>query len=532
MIQKTVPPETILSQAQEGNPEAIAILINQVLSKKGITSTATVEGSCLQLTLTSEQIFSPSGCVNFIDRGMTRLGAKSITSVRVIGQQPNKTIPAWIEKFDLQPANAVANITPVAISPPEVVPKPKPQKPKRQKPNYGFFWFAAIVSILNVILAVAVYRELENPEILKPTKPAITQPIKSKAKKPATKPRTNPKAKPTKSGKSASKMQLEKVIAGGISPKSVVHSGNGLFFAQNMMYSHTITVYNRQHKLVKTIPDNVNLAKFGYVKLNGNYRGAPVEASFSHHGKYAWVSNYQMYGKGFNNPGNDRCSPSPKLDRSFLYRINTQSLQIEKAIQVGSVPKFVAATPDNRLVLVSNWCSWDLSIVDTNKNKEFHRIKLGAYPRGIAVDAKAEKAYVAVMGSSNIAQVDLKNYSVKWLKNVGQAPRHINIDPKGKFLYASLNNEGRIAKIGLPKGNVISKVYTGSAPRSMILSQDGERLYVVNYSSNTVSKVRTKDMKVLQTVRVAPSPIGITYDPQKREVWVACYSGQIMVFQD
>lgn len=523
VIQQIVSSETILSQAQQGNPEAIATLIDQVLSKKGISATATVEGSCLQVTLTSEQIFSPEGCVNFIRQGMSRLGATSIKTVRVIGQQPHNSEPAWIETFDLLPVGAVSQVTPPAITPPI----PPTTKPKKRKPNYGFFWFAAIISALNVILAIGFYQALKNPELIPPKTTALQKPA-PKVKKAPAKPKPAVKSTNTKS----SKMQLEKVLSGRLSPKSVVHSGDGLFFAQNMMYNHTISVYNRQHKLVKTIPDSVNLAKFGYGKFNGNYRGAPVEASFSHNGKYAWVSNYQMYGRGFNNPGSDRCSPAAKHDPSFVYRINTKSLQIEKAIQVGAVPKYVAATPDNRLVLVSNWCSWDLSVVDTNQNKEIKRIKLGAYPRGIAVDAKSQNAYVAIMGSSNIARVDLKNYSVKWFRNVGQAPRHLNIDPNGKYLYATLNSEGRIAKIGLPKGNVIDKVYTGSTPRSMVISQDGERLYVVNYNSNTVSKVRTKDMKVLQSVRVAPNPIGITYDPQTREVWVACYSGQIMVFQD
>jgi YVTN family beta-propeller protein len=65
-----------------------------------------------------------------------------------------------------------------------------------------------------------------------------------------------------------------------------------------------------------------------------------------------------------------------------------------------------------------------------------------------------------------------------------------------------------------------------------LISDDGQLLFVVNYGSNTVSKVRTSDMKVLQTVNVNSSPIGITYDPQTREVWVACYSGSIMVFQN
>ncbi|MGB7439950.1 MAG: peptidoglycan-binding protein [Coleofasciculaceae cyanobacterium] len=331
---------------------------------------------------------------------------------------------------------------------------------------------------------------------------------------------------------SPSWMKLKTTITGKISPKSIVYSGTGLFFAQNMMYSHTITVYDREYTLVKTIPDVVDLSKFGYSKYEGKHKGAPVEAGFSHGGKYAWVSNYQMYGSGFNKPGSDKCSPEQKTDESFLYRINTESLEVEEVIQVGSVPKFLAASPDNRLVLVTNWCTWDLSVVDTEKNLELKRIKLGRYPRGVAIDSASQKAYVAVMGSYDIAVVDLNDYSVDWLKNVGRSPRHLSIDPSNRYLYATLNGEGKVAKIDLSTGQVLNKVVTGNAPRSMVISDDGQVLYVVNYNSNTVSKVRTSDMKVLQTVSTNANPIGITYDPVSREVWVACYSGSIMVFQD
>jgi len=328
------------------------------------------------------------------------------------------------------------------------------------------------------------------------------------------------------------KMTLKKTIYGNISPKSIVYSGSGLFFAQNMMYRHTITVYDRNFKLVKTIPDTVNLSKFGFSKFKGNYQGSPVEAAFSTDGKYAYVSNYQMYGAGFRNPGSDRCSPAAKHDQSFLYRINTQTLKIEKVIPVGAVPKFNAVSPDNRFALASNWCSWDLSVIDINKNREVERVKLGAYPRGIVVTPDSKNAYVAIMGSSNIAKVNLIDFSVEWLRNIGNAPRHLTIDPNGNYLYATLNGEGNVAKIDLKTGEVAKKVLTGKAPRSMTISDDGKLLYVVNYFSNTVSKVRTSDMKVLQKVKVNSSPIGITYDPETNQVWVACYSGSIMVFQD
>jgi YVTN family beta-propeller protein len=64
----------------------------------------------------------------------------------------------------------------------------------------------------------------------------------------------------------------------------------------------------------------------------------------------------------------------------------------------------------------------------------------------------------------------------------------------------------------------------------MAISPDGTALYVVNYDSNTVTKVRASDMSIVQTIGVGSHPIGITYEPSTRRVWVACYSGEILVF--
>ena len=47
-----------------------------------------------------------------------------------------------------------------------------------------------------------------------------------------------------------------------------------------------------------------------------------------------------------------------------------------------------------------------------------------------------------------------------------------------------------------------------------------------------MSKVRTSDMKVIQVVNTNAAPIGITYDAPSKSVWVCCYSGSIMVFDD
>jgi YVTN family beta-propeller protein len=329
-----------------------------------------------------------------------------------------------------------------------------------------------------------------------------------------------------------SRLRLRKIFGGDISPKSVAASGTGYVTAQNMMYRHSVTVYDaRRLKLVETIPDAVRLSRLGYPEYPGISRGAPVEAAFSSDGRYAYVTNYSMYGAGFGPEGSDTCSPSSGYERSFLYRIDMDALRIDRAYRVGSVPKVVAVTPDDRYVLVSNWCSYDLSVVSTRLRREVKRIPIGAYPRGIAIAPSGRAAYVAVMGGNELVRVDLRRWTTSTV-GIGAGPRAVEFHPSGRYVFASLNAEGRVAKLDLRTRAVRAKVYTGSAPRSLALAEDGRALYVVNYESGTVSKLRTSDMKELQTVGACYHPIGITYDRTTRRVWVACYTGTIRVYDD
>jgi YVTN family beta-propeller protein len=355
--------------------------------------------------------------------------------------------------------------------------------------------------------------------------------------RPARKPKTKPaprapqvtvKARPS----DLSRLTLRTVITGPISPKSVASSGTGYVTAQNMMYRHTITVYDaRTMKLVKTISDGVHLASLGFPQHPGLTHGAPVEAAFSPDGRYAYVSNYSMYGEGFGPEASDSCTPSSGYDRDFLYRVDMQRLAIDRAYYVGEVPKVVAVTPNGRYVLASNWCSWDLSVVSTWSNREVRRIPIGPYPRGIVVTPSGAAAYVAVMGGNQLVRIDLRNWTTRRIA-IGQGPRALALSPNARYIYASLNAEGRVAKLDTWTGVVRAKVSTGSAPRSLTIAPDGKAIYVVNYESGTITKLRTSDMSTLQTIDACFHPIGITYDRATRRVWVACYTGSIRVYDD
>jgi YVTN family beta-propeller protein len=320
-------------------------------------------------------------------------------------------------------------------------------------------------------------------------------------------------------------------ITGRISPKSVDATGTGLVFAQNMMYQHTMTVYDAATgSLVKTIPDSVDLARFGIAGHPGTSRGAPVEAAVDNAHKYVFASNYSMYGTNFGPEGSDNCGGPGGLSPSYVYRVNLKSLVIDKVGQVGMVPKYVAVTPDDKYVLVSNWCSYDLSVLDYNTLHEVQRIHLGAYPRGIAVDGAKHVAYVAVMGSFDVARVDLGTFALSYFRGVGNSPRHLVLSHDGSRLFVTLNGDNRVVSVDTATGQVVARTQTGTQPRSMAISSDGQALYVVNYASNTVSVLKASDLSIVRSFPVPDHPIGIAYEPVHHRVWVACYSGEILVY--
>jgi YVTN family beta-propeller protein len=321
-------------------------------------------------------------------------------------------------------------------------------------------------------------------------------------------------------------------ITGDISPKSVVASGHGLVIAQNMMYTHSVTAYRATGELAATIPDAVDLAAFGIDGHPGTSRGAPVEAAFTSDGRFAYVSNYSMYGTGFGPEGTDSCTPDSGYDDSFLYRIDTTTMAVDQVIGVGAVPKYVAVAPDDRTILVTNWCTWDLSIVDAASATEVARVPIGRYPRGIAVSPDSRTAYLAVMGEDVVVAVDLASRAVRSLGSFGDGPRHLVISPDGSALFVSHNGSGTVARIDTATGRQTHRVSTGSQPRSMAISADGTAVYVANYESSTVTKLAAADLSRLDEDPTDHHPIGIAYEPTTRTVWVACYGGSIVVYQD
>lgn len=92
----------LLELAKQGNPQAIASLMNRSLQPRGMTATTELQGDCLQVILESAQIPNRQVLTTFVQNGMKNLGVRSIRSVRVVGKQTGSVEPAWMQEIELE----------------------------------------------------------------------------------------------------------------------------------------------------------------------------------------------------------------------------------------------------------------------------------------------------------------------------------------------------------------------------------------------------------------------------------------------
>lgn len=91
----------ILELAKQGNPKAIAALMNRSLGSQGITAKAFLKENCLSISLESDQAIDPQQLAPLVYKGIVSLGIKSIKTVKLYGRKRGSEIPDWQQIFTL-----------------------------------------------------------------------------------------------------------------------------------------------------------------------------------------------------------------------------------------------------------------------------------------------------------------------------------------------------------------------------------------------------------------------------------------------
>ncbi|RMF63253.1 MAG: hypothetical protein D6742_18035, partial [Cyanobacteria bacterium J069] len=94
----------LLELAKQGDPQAIATLMNRSLQPRGMTADVARQGNCLYVTLQAEQVPNRQVLTAFVQNGISNLGVSSIQLVKIAGQQFGTVEPAWTHDLEIAPS--------------------------------------------------------------------------------------------------------------------------------------------------------------------------------------------------------------------------------------------------------------------------------------------------------------------------------------------------------------------------------------------------------------------------------------------
>ena len=89
----------LLEQARQGEPSAIATLMNAALIPKGVTARVDVEGDCLYVMFESTQSLNPDTLMRFIYRGLEGLETGLVKRVKLYEQKIGENTISWKREF-------------------------------------------------------------------------------------------------------------------------------------------------------------------------------------------------------------------------------------------------------------------------------------------------------------------------------------------------------------------------------------------------------------------------------------------------
>jgi hypothetical protein len=108
-----------LELARQGNPRAIAFLINRSLQPKGITAKANVKGDCLQVLLEAVEVPDQQILAPYVLKGVRGLEIEPIQKLIVYGRKQGETNPFWTQEFELKDEpkpDVLEEVTPILDS--------------------------------------------------------------------------------------------------------------------------------------------------------------------------------------------------------------------------------------------------------------------------------------------------------------------------------------------------------------------------------------------------------------------------------
>jgi YVTN family beta-propeller protein len=227
-----------------------------------------------------------------------------------------------------------------------------------------------------------------------------------------------------------------------------------------------------------------------------------------------------VHGIAFDNDLHRGYTSNGRLNNVFVFDLSTN--KVLDSIATGENPDAISYEPFTKKIITCNGRSKSLSVIDPEKNKVIAIIELGAKPEEAVSDEKG-KLFVNLEDKSEIAEVDVKNYTVlnRWPIAPGESATGLALDKKTNRLFAGCDNK-MLVVANAENGKVVTSLPIGEGCDGVVFDPN-KNLVFASCGEGNMTVIREKDansFSVTQTVPTQTTARTIALDPTNNTLFL------------
>jgi len=189
-------------------------------------------------------------------------------------------------------------------------------------------------------------------------------------------------------------------------------------------------------------------------------------------------------------------------------------------INLPGAPGFGEVAFAHGMLLLTHPGASALDVFDPVRRRIIAQVTGLQSPRGIAVDEKSGRVYVADHGSNSIAVIATDGWKVIDSIAVPGSPDLLLLSGDGTLYWADADAQ-ILALLDLRTKQDVAQTDLGGRPRALVLDASRHLLFATLQDAHQIIAVDPQ-LKVVNRFNLdASQPIGLIYDPQYHELYVA-----------
>jgi YVTN family beta-propeller protein len=195
-----------------------------------------------------------------------------------------------------------------------------------------------------------------------------------------------------------------------------------------------------------------------------------------------------------------------------------------REVALGGGPHDVKWAED--LLVVTNEGAARLDLVSRAGEKR-GQVGLKANPHDVAISQDAATAWVSLDGSDEIAVVDLKQRTVRYV-STGQRPHDLLFDARGR---PWVTDWGGVVHVFSAGAELVQTLELGTEAHHLTFTPDGTEAWIIDHGTHQVFVVGTNNLNVRASLPVTGAPHHVAITPNGRLALVADHdNGTLVVY--